>query len=99
MKTIKAKSVIDGDNFYGEDGVNYRLRSVYAPESTRPGFKKCLQALEKLIKNKELEIINRQPNDSHKRPVVVVRVLGEKETVNDKMKKTIKDNGWEVEPL
>jgi endonuclease YncB( thermonuclease family) len=85
MKTIKVKRIIDGDDFEGEDGINYRLRSVYAPESNEPGFKKCWQALEELILGKELEIISEQPAQSHNRPVVEVMVVGEGDSINKKM--------------
>lgn len=85
IKRVKVKRIIDGDDFVGEDGVNYRLKSVCAPESNQPGFKKCWQELEKLILGKELEIISVQPNLSYERPVVVVRVIGEQKSVNEKM--------------
>lgn len=85
MKTIKVKRIIDGDDFEGENGVNYRLRSVYAPETNQPGFNKCRIALEELILDKELEIISLQPNQSYGRPVVEVRITGENDSVNKKM--------------
>ncbi|MDP3043389.1 MAG: hypothetical protein Q8N21_03225 [bacterium] len=85
MKTIKVKSIIDGDTFVGEDKIHYRLVSVDAPETNQPGFNKCRTALEKLILNKELEILREQSNTSFGRPVVEVRVIGESDSVNKKM--------------
>lgn len=92
MKIIKVVRVIDGDNFIGEDDVNYRLRSVRAPETNQSGFNRCRLALEKLILNKKVEIINEQPNLSYKRPVVSVRIIGKQISVNDKMIEFINDN-------
>ena len=85
MKTIKVKRIIDGDTFVCEDEKHYRLSGVYAPEANSPGDRKVTDALEALICNKELEILRKQTNNSHGRPVVEVRVIGESDSVNKKM--------------
>ncbi len=85
MKTIKVKRIIDGDTFVCEDEIHYRLSGVDAPEANRAGDYKATKALKQLILGKELEIIRVQPNPSHGRPVVEVKVVGNNKSVNQEM--------------
>ncbi len=91
MKTIRVKRIVDGDTFICEDETHYRLMSVDAPEAGRPGDYEATRALEKLIENKELEVIREQVDESYGRPVVEIRLVGDDESVNEKMKRVIKE--------
>ena len=71
--------------FICEDEIHYRLSGVDAPEASRAGDYKATRALKELIIGKELEIIREQQKLSYERPVVVVRVIGDNRTVNEKM--------------
>lgn len=85
MKKITVKKVKDGDTFKGPREQYYRLAEVYAPERGERGYKKAKETLKDIIEGEQVYI--REVGKSYNRPVVKVRLPGEKRTVNEKMKR------------
>lgn len=85
MAKIKVKKVIDGDTFQDSKNKFFRLANVNAPEKRKPGFQKAKETLKKLIQKEELII--KVEGESYNRKVVIARKLGEKTTVNEKMRR------------
>ena len=85
MAKIKVKKVIDGDTFQDLKNKFFRLANVNAPEKRKSGFQKAKETLKKLIQKEELII--KVEGESYNRKVVIARKLGEKTTVNEKMRR------------
>ena len=85
MKKITVKKVKDGDTFKGPRDQYYRLAEVHAPEKGERGYKKAKEKLQELIEGEQVYI--QELGKSYGRPVVKVRLSGEKRTVNEKMKR------------
>ena len=85
--TIKVKKIIDGDTFQDSRNRFYRLAEVDAPEKKERGYKSAKTALQNMIGGEEL--IVRQVGESYNRKVVIVRIPGEKTTINTKMKRKV----------
>ena len=85
MKKITVKKVRDGDTFKGPRDRFYRLAEAYAPERGQKGYKKAKKALKEMIEGEQVYI--QVVGKSYNRPVVKVRLPGEKRTINEKMKR------------
>lgn len=85
MAKIKVKKVIDGDTFKDTRGRFYRLAEVNTPEKRKRGYENAKETLKKFIEGKE--IIIKVEGTSYGRKIVKARMLGEKMTINTKMKR------------
>jgi len=85
--TIKVKKVIDGDTFQDSRNRFYRLADVDAPEKRERGYKSAKENLENMITGEELVV--KQVGESYNRKVVIVRIPGEKTTINAKMNRKL----------
>ena len=85
MKKITVKKVRDGDTFRGPRDKFYRLAEVYAPEKGQKGYKRAKETLKEMIEGEQVYI--QEVGKSYNRPVVKVRLPGEKRTINEKMKR------------
>lgn len=95
INKIKVKRVVDGDTFIGDDETHYRLASVYAPEACWRKGLDAAKELEKIISGKEIEVVWQRKQLSHGRTQVKIKRCGDHESINDKMRKLIKQNGWD----
>lgn len=88
MRKEKVTKVIDGDTFETSSRKNLvRLANVNAPELGNQGARKATDALNKLIKGKEVRI-DTVARDTYGRSVANV-YLG-RESINKKMQKRLK---------
>ena len=85
MCMIKNKKTIDGDTFQGSDNKFYRLAGVNTPEKHQRGFQKAKEKLDSYLSSGQLVID--EIGVSYNRKVVNVRKVGEKKTINTKMKR------------
>ena len=85
MKKITVKKVRDGDTFQGPRSQFYRLAEVYAPERGQRGYQKAKEILKEMIEGEQVYV--QKVGKSYGRPVVKVRLPGEKRTINEKMKR------------
>lgn len=82
---ISVKKIIDGDTFMDEGGEYYRLANVNAPEKGRRGAIKATETLRDLIEGERLVVD--EVGKSYGRSVVKIRKVGEKTTINEKMRR------------
>ena len=85
MVKIKVKKIIDGDTFQDTKNDFFRLSGIDTPEKRKRGYQKAKETLKDLI-NEENLIVNIE-GKSYGRKVVKARKLGEKMTINTKMKR------------
>lgn len=82
---IKVKKVIDGDTFQDSKNRFFRLAEIDTPEKRERGYQKAKSTLENFINGESL-VVNIE-GESYNRKVVQAKKLGEKMTINEKMKR------------
>lgn len=85
MTKIKVRKVIDGDTFQDTRNRFFRLAGVDAPDKKERGYTNAKETLSNLIGDKELSV--QVEGQSYGRKVVRARKLGEKITINEKMRR------------
>lgn len=82
---LRAKKIIDGDTFQDTRNRFFRLANVDTPEKRQRGYQKAKETLSKLISEEELIVDVK--GKSYNRKVVIAKKLGEKTSINEKMRR------------
>ena len=85
MAKVKVKKVIDGDTFQDIQNRFFRLADVDAPDKKERGYQNAKETLSILISDEYLSV--QVEGQSYGRKVVKARKLGEKTTINEKMRR------------